>query len=158
MTDVPGISKSVVVPASAAGAFRVYTGHPAEWLPPEHYFIPGAVTIAMEPRAGGRYYERGADGSEITRGTLLEWEPPARLVVTWRIGPNWGPVFDDEHASRIVVDFNELAPDSTEVVLTYTELGRHGDMAPMLRASIDIAGPGNTLDRYAAAVARLARA
>jgi uncharacterized protein YndB with AHSA1/START domain len=156
MTEVPDISRSIIVPASPAEAFRVYTEHPAQWLPPEHTFIRDAMAIVMEPRAGGRYYERGADGAEITRGTILEWDPPARLVMTWRVGPNWRPVFDDEHASRVAVDFTPLSPDSTEVVVTYTELDRHGDMAPMIRAAIDLPGPGPTLQRYAEAVARLA--
>src|SRR3984885_1179463 len=60
--------KSVTVPLAAAEAFRIYTEYPAEWLPAEHTFIPNPRSIAMEPRAGGRFYERGEDGAEITSG------------------------------------------------------------------------------------------
>jgi hypothetical protein len=35
----------------------------------------------------------------------VDWSPPDRLAVTWRIGPNWRPFFDDEQASVIEVDF-----------------------------------------------------
>jgi uncharacterized protein YndB with AHSA1/START domain len=143
--------KSVTVPVAAAEAFRIYTEYPAEWLPAEHTFIPNPRSIAMEPRTGGRFYERGDDGAEITRGTIVEWAPPHRLAVTWRIGPGWRPVFDDEHASVIVVEFTPAGPDATEVTATYTHLDRHGNLAGMLRAAIET---GDTLDRYADVAAR----
>jgi uncharacterized protein YndB with AHSA1/START domain len=146
--------KSVTVPVPAAEAFRIYTECPAEWLPAEHTFTQSPQSITMEPRAGGRFYERGADGTEITRGTIVEWAPPRRLAVTWRIGPGWRPVFDDEHASVILVEFTPAGPDATEVTATYTHLDRHGELAGMLRAAIENPGSGDTLLRYADVVAR----
>ena len=74
MTETTGDPRrSVTVPVSPAEAFRIYTQCPAEWLPPEHTFISGPEAVIMEPRAGGRFYERGADGAEVTRGTIVEW-------------------------------------------------------------------------------------
>jgi len=145
---------SVTVPVPPAEAFALYTGRPAEWLPPEHTFIRGPQSITMEPRAGGRLYERGADGTEITRGTIVEWAPPARLAVTWRIGPGWRPVLDDEQASVIVVEFRPAGEAATEVTLTYTHLDRHGEMADVIRSAVASAGPGSTLQRYANLVTR----
>jgi uncharacterized protein YndB with AHSA1/START domain len=146
--------RSVTVPVSPAEAFRIYTERPAEWLPPEHTFLPGPQSITMEPRAGGRFYERGADGTEVTRGTITEWAPPGRLAVTWRIGPGWRPVFDDEQASVIVVEFSPAGTGATEVTVTYTHLERHGEMAEAIRSAISDPGPGDTLHRYAEAVRR----
>jgi len=146
--------KSVTVPGTAAEAFRIYTEYPAEWLPAEHTFIPNPQSIAMEPRAGGRFYERGADGAEITRGTIVEWAPPHRVAITWRIGPGWRPVFDDDHASVIVVEFTPAGARTTEVTATYTHLDRHGDLAGMLRAAIENPGQADALQRYADVVAR----
>lgn len=70
-------------------------------------------------------------------------------------GPNWQPVLSDEHASVIVVEFNPAGADATEVVLTYTHLDRHGEMAGLIRSAIDNPGSGNTLQRYAEVVVRL---
>jgi uncharacterized protein YndB with AHSA1/START domain len=145
---------AVTVPVPAAEAFRIYTECPAEWLPPGHMFIPNAQSIIIEPRAGGRFYERAADGTEATRGTIVEWAPPHRLAVTWRIGPGWRPAPDDEHASVIVIEFTPAGADATEVTATYTHLDRHGEMAGMLRAAIENPGSGNTLERYADVVTR----
>lgn len=151
---VPDVRKSVRVPASADVAFLVFTERPIEWLPAGHMFIKNPQSITMEPRAGGRFYECGADGAEITRGTVVEWAPPGRLVLTWRIGPGWQPVFDDEQASRIEVEFAAVSPDVTEVTATYTQLRRHGEFAGAIRSALAAPGPGETLERYAAAVAR----
>lgn len=147
------VSKSVTVPVAPAEAFRVYTERPGEWLPPEHTFLKSPQAVVMEPQAGGRFYERGADGTELTRGTITEWDPPARLAVTWRIGPGWQPVFDDSRASVIVVEFRPAGADATQVTLTYTHLERHGEMAAVIRSAIDNPG-ADTLSRYADLVKR----
>jgi uncharacterized protein YndB with AHSA1/START domain len=150
----PEIRKSVTVAAPVAEAFRIYTERALDWLPPAHTFLSEPRAIGFEPYAGGRFYERGADGTEVTRGTVLAWEPPGRLLVTWRIGPNWQPVFDDALASRIAVDFTAAGPKATEVSLTYSQLHRHGELTGQLVAILSAAGPGETLQRYADLVAR----
>jgi len=154
---VPDVRKSVIVPVATAEAFRLFTGQPIRWLPAAHTFIRDPVRIAMEPWTGRRFYESGADGAEVSRGTILDWAPPGRLVVTWRIGANWRPVYDDEQASRIRVEFRPAGQDLTEVVLTYTELDRHGEMAGQIRAAIDAADPGESLQNYADLVTRAVR-
>jgi uncharacterized protein YndB with AHSA1/START domain len=146
--------RSVTVPVPPAEAFRIYTERAAQWLPAEHTFLRQPQSIAMEPWAGGRFYERGADGTEVTRGTIVEWAPPGRLAVTWRIGPGWRPIPDDERASVIVAEFSPAGADRTEVTLTYTHLERHGDMAGIIRSAVSNPGPGDTLHRYAAVAAR----
>jgi uncharacterized protein YndB with AHSA1/START domain len=151
------IRRSITVPVPPATAFRIFTEHPDEWLPPGHTFLRDPVRIAIETSVGGRFYERAADGTEITRGTVLAWVPPERLVLTWRIGADWRPVDDDERASRIEVAFVPAGPDETEVVVTNSQLHRHGAGEATIRAALDRPGPGETLLRYEAAVSRLAR-
>jgi uncharacterized protein YndB with AHSA1/START domain len=151
---IPDVRRSITVPAPAGEAFRIYTECAAEWLPTGHTFIENPRVIAMEPWVGGRFYERGADGTEIARGAILRWEPPRRVVLTWRIGPSWQPVFDDERASRIEAEFVPAGPETTELVLTYTELHRHGEFGEQLRSAIESSASGGTLEQYAAVVAR----
>ena len=157
--NVPDISKSVVVPVSPAEAFRLLTEEPGRWLPPAHTFLKDPVLIAMEPMTGGRFYERDADGTEITRGTILDWAPPGRLLMTWRIGPGWRPVFDDEQATRIEFEFRPAGAgqDATEVVATYSQLYRAGELATALRAAIAAGNPGESLQRYADLATRRSR-
>jgi uncharacterized protein YndB with AHSA1/START domain len=117
---------------------------------------PRVRRIPARALRSGRFYERGADGAEVVKGTIAEWAPPGRVALTWRVGPGWRPAPDDENASVIVIEFKPVGPDSTEVIFTYTHLERHGEIAPMLRAAIANPGPDSAVERYAETVKRRA--
>jgi uncharacterized protein YndB with AHSA1/START domain len=150
----PDVRKAITVPVPADEAFKIFVERPIEWMPAGHAFLKDPQMMGMEPRAGGRFYERGPDGAEITRGTILEWSPPDRLAMTWRVGQNWRPVSDDDQASVIQVDFTATGPGMTDVALTYTQLHRHGEFAAVLREALAGPDPGKTLVQYATVVAR----
>jgi len=109
MTDVapiPPITGSVSLAVPVERAFAVFTGSIDSWWP--HQFHIGAVDVAevvLEPRVGGRWYERGVDGSECDWGRVLVWEPPHRLVFTWQINGSWRFDPDPAHASEIEAVF-----------------------------------------------------
>jgi uncharacterized protein YndB with AHSA1/START domain len=42
-------------------------------------------TIDIEPRVGGPFRLLAPDGSTHVSGEVVEWSPPRRLVVTWRV-------------------------------------------------------------------------
>jgi len=109
MTDVapiPPITGSVSLAVPVERAFAVFTGSIDSWWP--HQFHIGAADVAevvLEPRVGGRWYERGVDGSECDWGRVLVWEPPHRLVFTWQINGSWRFDPDPAHASEIEAVF-----------------------------------------------------
>jgi uncharacterized protein YndB with AHSA1/START domain len=78
----------------------------------------------LEPREGGRWYERGIDGSECDWGRVLAWEPPHRLVVTWQVNGYWQYDPDPDHASEIEIRFTADGPKQTTVELEHRHLDR----------------------------------
>lgn len=80
--------KEVLVPLGPERAFELFTARIAEWWPLRTHSVAGelAALCAFEPHVGGRLYERAADGTESTWGTVLEWRPPTHLAVTWHPG------------------------------------------------------------------------
>lgn len=156
--ELGDVAKTVTVPVLVHEAFRVFVEEPMDWVPPGHKYLKDATLIAIEPGVGGRFFERDATGAEAVHGVITEWDPPSRLVMTWRVGENWQPIFDDEKASFIILTFTETAPGSTKVVLTHSQFHRHGAAAAAIRAAVDGPSPGETLARYAEAVAKHAAA
>lgn len=149
-TAVPPVRKSVDVPVPADRAFAHFTRRPAEWWPESHALVAARDQVIFEPRVGGRWYERSTDGAELDWGRVLVWEPPHRLVLTWRIDGGFRPIDDDERASRVEVTFTRRGPESSRVELAHVELDRHGPAAGRIRAAVDGPSPGETLAKFAA--------
>src|SRR5215207_9007879 len=100
------VRTQIVVDAPIARAFSVFTGEFDRIKPREHNML--AVEIAetvFEPREGGRIYDRGVDGSECQWARVLAYEPPARVVFSWDIGPTWQIESDPERVSEVEVRF-----------------------------------------------------
>ncbi|MGC0380083.1 SRPBCC family protein [Streptomyces sp. SAI-129] len=148
--EIPDVRKSVVVAAPVEHCFEVFTEHPADWWPPSHVLVKKErAGLAFEPFVGGRYYEWDVDGNEVTWGRVLEWDPPHRLAMTWRIDGRWQSVPDDDRASEIEVDFIAAGSRGTRVELTHVKLHRHGDGAWNIHKALDTPSPGETLARFA---------
>jgi uncharacterized protein YndB with AHSA1/START domain len=75
------------VKAPPARAFAVFTEEIGDWWRPSGLFqttprAPGR--LAFEPGEGGRLTETLANGKVFEIGKVLAWEPPTRLVFSWR--------------------------------------------------------------------------
>jgi uncharacterized protein YndB with AHSA1/START domain len=74
------------VPAPASRAFAVFTERIGDWWRPSGLFAftDRVGTLAFEPGPGGRLVETYADGDVFVVGRIRVWEPPRRLVLSWR--------------------------------------------------------------------------
>jgi uncharacterized protein YndB with AHSA1/START domain len=149
------IRTEVVVNAGAERAFQLFTEKFDQIKPREHNMLGVDIEKSVfEPRAGGRVYDRGVDGSECQWGRVLAYEPPTRLVFTWDISPMWQIESDPSKSSEVEVRFIEDGPDKTRVELEHRHLDRHGDGWEGLREGVrgDQGWP-LYLQRYADAIA-----
>jgi uncharacterized protein YndB with AHSA1/START domain len=122
-------------------AFEVFTKKMGTWWPATHHIAPKPFTeIVIEPRTGGRWFERDADGAECEWGRVLAWEAPKRLVVSWQLQPDWKFSGDMERASEVALEFFAEGPESTRVEFEHRHIERHGEGWEKLRAGVDAAG------------------
>lgn len=85
------IHKSVTVARPPDIAFKLFVEEMAQWWPIDKYtFLGEGSVITMEPRVGGRFFERTPDGREYTIGEVLRCEPGTRLTYTWNHGEGEG--------------------------------------------------------------------
>lgn len=75
------------VPAPPEAAFDIFTRQISAWWRHNDLFrftAGAAGRLAFEPGPDGRLVEIHADGSRFEIGRVRAWEPPRRLVFSWR--------------------------------------------------------------------------
>jgi uncharacterized protein YndB with AHSA1/START domain len=143
------VRKSLHVMAPPDRAFRVFTAGMARWWRPEHHIAPTPfVDIILEPRVGGRWFEKDKDGAECEWGKVLAWEPPHRLILAWQLDGDWK--YDPDFVTELDMRFT---PESggTRVELEHRDLEKYGEKAAAVRASLD------TIEGWNGALAQFAR-
>jgi uncharacterized protein YndB with AHSA1/START domain len=121
---VPPVVKAVVVRVTPAQAFEFFARDLARWWPLAQFHTgPEPVDCAIEPRVGGRVFERAADGRETSWGTVVAYEPPRRLAFSWLVGG-----LNADQAQLIDVRFTSDAT-GTRVELTHSGWEKVGDAA-----------------------------
>lgn len=148
------IHQAIVVEAPIDRAFRVFTEEFDRIKPREHNLL--GVEIAetvFEPRAGGRVYDRGVDGSECQWARVLVFEPPNRFVISWDITPHFQIETDIDRTSEVEVRFISESGSRTRVELEHRNLDRHGPGWESGRDAVNSdAGWPLYLQRFAAAL------
>ena len=125
--EIAPVRKSVIVAASPAQAFAVFTSGIDRWWPKSHGI--GATPIResiIEPFVGGRWYTHHEDGSDIVIGHVRVWRPGEHLVVSWEISSEWKPDPRQEFASEVEVRFTAEAGGRTRVELEHRNFERLG--------------------------------
>jgi uncharacterized protein YndB with AHSA1/START domain len=153
MTDsATTVIREIVVPVPIDVAFAGFTGRFGDFKPPEHNLLGGPIAeTVFEPHVGGAIVDRGADGSECRWARILAYDPPARVIFSWDIGPTWQLETDHANTSEVEVRFVAEAPDRTRVELEHRHLDRHGPGWEGVRGGIaDAQGWTLYLERYRA--------
>lgn len=132
----PPIRKTIRVAVPATRAFDVFTAGMHRWWPAAHSILKGPrAAIAVEPRVGGRWYERGVDGSECTWGRVVSWDPPERVILTWQLNADF--TYDPDFETELEIRFIPEGPNATRVDLEHRHLERYGDKAGVIRPMLD---------------------
>ena len=136
------VRRSVTVICSVEEAFRIFTTDALSWWPVESHSIHQSVSeIVFEPREGGEVYEVSGAGERGHWATVLDWDPPNRLV--------WRGRFDAErHGHRGRGALHSRRGEGTRVELEHRGWERLAESAEEKRDSYG-SGWELVLGRYA---------
>jgi len=140
------IRKTITVNAPVERAFDVFASRMGSWWHKEHSIARDTTQadVVIEPRDGGRWYEKGADGSEHQWGRVLAFERPRRLVLAWQLTRE----FSYDPAFETTVDVRFEAKDGATIVhFEHRDLERMGADAVEMLEGMD-GGWGMLLDLF----------
>ena len=120
-TTDTAVRREITVNAPPERAFEVFAARIDTWWPRDYSVGASELRrVVIEPHEGGRFYEEGVDGAETVWGEVLAYDPPSRLLLTWRLNGQWEV---DSGASEIEVTFTPVA-EGTKVSLAHGHLDR----------------------------------
>jgi uncharacterized protein YndB with AHSA1/START domain len=117
------IKKELLVEASQATAFKVFSEQMDLWWPRTHHIGKSPMTEqVLEPGPNGRWFSRHEDGSEANIGHVLQWEPYDLLVLAWKINGDFQ--YDPELLTEVEVQFIPQGPKATTIKFEHKNLNR----------------------------------
>jgi hypothetical protein len=146
------VRKSIVVQASPARAFEVFTAGIDRWWPKSHGIGTAPVRESIiEPFVGGRWYTRCEDDTDVVVGHVRVWQPAERFVVSWEINAAWKPDARVAYASEVEVQFRAEGAAATRVDLEHRNFERMGpEPGATMRSQVDGGWPA-LLELFASA-------
>ena len=150
------VRKSIRVHVPIELAFSVFVEQMEVWWPAAHHIGANPFqSIFVEPRVGGRWFERDASGNECDWGQVRAWDPPRLVTFSWHLGPDWKFDPDLAKASDVAIRFTSEGPATTFVELEHSGFERHGEGHERLRVILDSPDAwANTLVEFAKAADR----
>lgn len=147
------VRKSIRVAVSQEDAFDTFVRRFGQWWPltSHHIGAQAAETAIIEPKVGGRWFERATDGTECNWGSVKVWEPPGRFILTWSITADWK--YNEQLDTEVEVRFISEGEECTRVELEHRKLDAYGEHSAMMRGIFDSEnGWSGLLAAYARAV------
>lgn len=135
------------VACSQGRAFATWGERFGLWWPRGHTVTGAADSeVVLEPRVGGRIYERTRGGDEVDWGEITTWEPPRSLGYLWHLRR------DRADATDVEIRFVALGDGRTRVEIEHSGWERLGADAPAWRAR-NLAGWTSLIPHYEEAIA-----
>ena len=120
--NLPPIRRQVVVPAGLDLAFATFTDEIGRWWPvgAGHSVYGAGSAVAFRD---GQLVESGPGGAVAVWGSVLDWDPPRRVRLTWH--PGSGP----EKATEVEFTFAPVGETQTLVTVEHRGWERYADPA-----------------------------
>ncbi len=131
------VQRTVTVGVSVERAFELFTEEMMAWWPESHHLGGVPQSMIIEPRAGGRVYDRYADGRESPWASVLAYEPPTHVRLAWHLDGAWTYDPDPAHASVVDVRFIAESATVTRVELSHSGFERHLEAGDAVREAVE---------------------
>lgn len=134
---LPPVNAAVIVDTPIEQAFHVFADELGRWWPNAYTYAASHLeTAAIEPRVGGRWFERDDEGRETSWGEVRAYERPHRIVAAFAIGPRRSPESPEKASEVEFRFFPEKGGSRTRLEVEHRDFARHGSGAAELRAGM----------------------
>ena len=138
MSDESRVLVSLRVGTSPTRAFAAFTEEIGQWWRPNGLFQFSdnrTGTLAFEPGVDGRLVETYPEGDSFVVGDVRVWDPPSRLVMSWRTAR-----FAPDQETELHVSFEPVGEQTRVTVehfgwdrLPAEHAARHGFPLPVFQ-------------------------